>query len=100
MVELLPVLGSLGGGGVLLGVIVYQLAHIRAIQVAASERIKVANDRADEAEARARVARAAEDAQRDRANTAETALALARLQLPPAPVDPTAPPALPPGGEG
>lgn len=97
MVELLPVLGSLSGGGVLLGVIIYLLGNNRADRIAAIERIKAANDRADEAEERARQARVREDVERQRANNAEAALALA--QLPPVPLpDPTAPPALP-GGE-
>lgn len=101
MVELLPVLGQLGGGGAMVAIIIYLLAHIRADRIAAVERIKAAHDRADEAEERARTARAREDAEHDRAIQAETALALARLQLPPAPPpDPTAPPALPIGGDG
>lgn len=93
MVELLPVLGSLGGGGAMVAVIIYLLANNRADRAAASDRIKAAHDRADEAEVRAREARAAEDAERRRANAAEATIS----RLLPDPVlpavDPTAPPA-------
>lgn len=100
MVELLPILGSLGGAGGLVIVIVYLLAHIRADRAAAVDRITAANDRADRAEERTELARQLQDAALDRARTAEDragrAEALLSALLPP-PVlpDPTAPPALP-----
>lgn len=100
MVELLPVLGQLGGGGAMVAIIIYLLAHIRADRIAAVERIDAAHRRADEAETRAREAWAREEIERRRAIEAEVALALARLPLPPPPPpDPTAPPA-PIGGDG
>lgn len=89
MVELLPALASLGGGGTLVAVIVYLLASNRADRTAATERIAAANARADLAEARAAKAIAGEDAAILRARLAEAQVV---YRPPPPMVDPAAPP--------
>ncbi|MGH8880060.1 MAG: hypothetical protein ACRD0P_22365, partial [Stackebrandtia sp.] len=64
MADLLPALGSLGGGGVIAALIVYLLNSIRAGQKDSREAVADADRRADAAEQRAREAIEREDAAR------------------------------------